>query len=186
MNLLFLFIYMVWFISEIALNRIFKSGDNDMKNMDKGSIYLLWGLIIVGNFLAVMASINFPQAISLNSFAAYSGLFLIVLGVSLRLWVITTLGKHFTVTVTIRENHTLKTDGIYKFIRHPSYAASLLSFIGFGFSLNNWYSVLIAFGFVFIAFQQRIRIEENTLIAHFGKEYLTYMKTSRKLIPFIY
>jgi isoprenylcysteine carboxyl methyltransferase (ICMT) family protein YpbQ len=38
----------------------------------------------------------------------------------LRLAIIATLGQFFTVEVTIKQNHKLKKDGFYKYLRHPS------------------------------------------------------------------
>jgi protein-S-isoprenylcysteine O-methyltransferase Ste14 len=71
-------------------------------------------------------------------------------------------------------------------IRHPSYTASLLSFIGFGLSLNNWYSLLIVVFAVVIVFLMRIRIEEKALTAQFGDEYLQYKKEAWGLLPFMH
>jgi len=114
------------------------------------------------------------------------GLAMIWLGVVLRLLVIRTLGPYFTVDVTIRENHRLKTDGFYKHLRHPSYTASLISFAGFGLALNNWLSFVVVFLPVLFVFVIRIRIEEQVLIEKFGSEYLDFQKSTNALIPFIY
>jgi len=97
-----------------------------------------------------------------------------------------TLGKYFTVDVTIRDDHKLKKDGFYKIIRHPSYSGSLVSFIGFGISLNNWISLTTVVILIMISFIYRIRIEEKVLIDQFGKEYLDYKKNTYRLIPWIY
>ncbi|NNG08695.1 MAG: isoprenylcysteine carboxylmethyltransferase family protein, partial [Arenibacter sp.] len=82
--------------------------------------------------------------------------------------------------------HQLKTNGYYKYIRHPSYTASLISFIGFGVSLNHWISVLLAGGLAFIAFAIRIQVEEKVLLSHFGSAYDSYKRKTRAIIPFIY
>ncbi|MGB5647443.1 MAG: isoprenylcysteine carboxylmethyltransferase family protein, partial [Muriicola sp.] len=86
----------------------------------------------------------------------------------------------------IKTDHLLKTDGYYKYVRHPSYTASLLSFIGFGVSLNHWFSVALAGGMALIAFIIRISIEEKALLSHFGEAYTDYRKKTKALIPFIY
>jgi len=46
--------------------------------------------------------------------------------------------------------------------------SSLLSFIGFGISLNNWFSLITIASLVTIAFLYRIKIEEKTLIEQIG------------------
>ena len=39
---------------------------------------------------------------------------------------------------------------------------------------------------VFIGFNYRIREEEKILLDGFGDEYREYIKTTKKLIPFVY
>ncbi|PZF71704.1 hypothetical protein DN068_16680 [Taibaiella soli] len=114
------------------------------------------------------------------------GLGVIILGMVLRFAVIRSLGRYFTVDVTIREGHQLKTDGIYRYLRHPSYAASLISFAGFGISLNNYLSLLMLVVLIGAAFFYRVKVEERALIEQFGDDYINYMKRSKRLIPFIF
>ena len=183
---LFYIVYIIWFFSEILINRLFRSKKTDKKNEDKGSLYLLWTIIIIGNFSAVYVSNKYIMPISNNYIIGYAGLALISLGILLRFYIIGTLGKFFTVVVTIKQNHKLKKDGFYKYVRHPSYFASILSFTGFGISLNNWISLIIIIVLVSSAFIIRINIEEKLLIGHFGSEYLEYKGKTKRLIPFIY
>jgi protein-S-isoprenylcysteine O-methyltransferase Ste14 len=88
--------------------------------------------------------------------------------------------------VTIRDNHQIKKDGLYKVIRHPAYSGSILSFIGFGISLNNWISLIIITILIVSAMLYRISIEEKLLIEHFGPDYLEYTKKTYRLVPWIY
>ena len=104
----------------------------------------------------------------------------------LRFISIRTLGKLFTVDVTIRTDHKLKKDGVYRRIRHPAYSGSLLSFIGFGLSLNNWLSLSFVTILITIAFLHRIKIEEKLLTDKFGADYLDYKRKTYRLIPWIY
>lgn len=92
----------------------------------------------------------------------------------LRFFAVFTLGKFFTVDVALRPDHKIKKNGLYKIIRHPSYTGSLLSFFGFGLSLNNWISLFIIIFLVFPSFLYRIKVEENLLLKHFGEEFLNY------------
>jgi protein-S-isoprenylcysteine O-methyltransferase Ste14 len=116
----------------------------------------------------------------------YFGLILITAGMLFRFISVWSLGRFFTVDVTIRTNHKLKKDGVYRIIRHPSYAASILSFIGFGISLNNWLSLLIISVPVTFAMLYRIKIEEKMLLNQFGAAYADYMKRTKRLIPWIF
>lgn len=186
MSTVFLTIYIIWFLSELALNRMVRATGSDKQDADKNSLRLIWLMIMIVMPLSVYIAMRFSFVISNNPVIAYIGLALTLLGVLLRLLIIKTLGKFFTVDVTIRQDHALKKDGFYSFLRHPSYFASLLSFIGFGLSLNNWVSLGLIATCMLIVFINRIRIEERVLIAYFGDEYISYRKKTKAIIPFIY
>jgi protein-S-isoprenylcysteine O-methyltransferase Ste14 len=186
MTLLFKIIWACWFLSEILLNRIFKTKDNREKGWDKNSLLLIWISITTSIALGVFATINFNVPISKTSFINYTGLVLIIVGITIRLIAIRTLGKFFTVNLNLAEDHRLIKNGLYKFIRHPSYTGSLLSFFGFGISLNNWPGLIIIFVPVLFSFIHRINIEEKLMSDQFGKEYEEYKKLTRRLVPFIY
>ncbi len=186
MNSIFIITYSIWFLSEILVNRLLGSKKTDKQNIDKGSLYLIWIIIFICIFSAVFISNKIYIPLLKDPNIKYFGIILIYLGIILRLATIKTLGKFFTVDVTIKENHRLKKDGFYKYLRHPSYTASLLSFIGFGISLNNLISLALIVILIFTAFSIRIRVEEKVLIEHFGSEYSDYKKNTKGIIPFIY
>jgi protein-S-isoprenylcysteine O-methyltransferase Ste14 len=185
MSLMFIILYTVWFLSEVILSLLLRSKNKGPKSKDNGTLKMLWILIFIAIFLAIFAS-NFNFPITENAAIYYVGLLFICVGVVLRFLVIIYLGKFFTVDVAIKENHKLKTDGFYKYVRHPSYSASLLSFIGFGLSFNNWISLLILVVIISTAFLIRIKTEEKVLINYFGDAYLNYINNTKKLIPFIF
>ena len=186
MSILFFITYAIWLFSEIWLSRSMKSDKNDVQDADKYTLRIIWITIAVCIFLSVRISFNLDHLISGNYSFQYGGLFLIWIGIVSRMLVIRSLGRFFTVDVTIRQGHQLKTDGFFRFVRHPSYLAALVSFFGFGLSLNNWFSLGIIFVPVFIAFLVRIRVEEKVLIKEFGSEYLNYKKRTSRIIPFVY
>jgi protein-S-isoprenylcysteine O-methyltransferase Ste14 len=183
---IFILVWSIWFISEILLNRFLRSGKNIKNDLDKGTIRIIWITIGIANSLGIIFAIFLSALICNNLIIPCVGLFLIVLGMILRFISIWTLGRFFTVDIAIRDDQTIKQDGIYRFIRHPSYSGSILSFVGFGISLNNWISLLVISIPVIIAMLNRIKIEERLLIDQFGGEYLDYMKKTDRLIPWIY
>ena len=46
MNLLFYSIYFLWFISEVLLNRLIRSGKSDKKAKDKNTEIYLWMAVV--------------------------------------------------------------------------------------------------------------------------------------------
>ncbi|WP_221391090.1 isoprenylcysteine carboxylmethyltransferase family protein [Dyadobacter sp. NIV53] len=186
MNLIFPITYMIWLLSEVILNRMLRSKSTDKQNADKNTLTIIWITVVAAITLAVFISMNIFVPILTNPVIQYIGLGIMYLGIILRIATVISLGRMFTVDVTIREDHKLKQDGIYRFLRHPSYFASLLTFVGFGISLNNWISLILVTISVIIVFQMRIRIEEIALIEQFGNEYLDYKRTVKGLIPFVW
>jgi protein-S-isoprenylcysteine O-methyltransferase Ste14 len=93
------------------------------------------------------------------------------------------LGRHWTISVGLREGHTLITTGIYKYLRHPMYAAHLVWAIGQILILHNWiagYSFIVA---IIPFYFYRKRKEEEMLIEEFGEEYLEYKQKTGALFP---
>lgn len=186
MSNIFTLTYLIWFVSEIVLNRMRRSVPSDKKNEDKNSMATIWITILMVIPLSIFIATYFHAPIFRNDRYDYVGLIVIGLGILIRFIAINSLGKFFTVDVTIRKHHQLKKDGLYKLVRHPSYSGSILSFVGFGISLNNWISLFVVTIAVFTAFMKRIRIEESVLQNQFGEEYTRYAKKTFRLIPWIY
>ena len=96
------------------------------------------------------------------------------------------LGRYWSVTLELRENHQLVTRGVYRRVRHPMYAALFLYSIGQVLVLPNWVvgpSYLVAFG---ILFALRIAAEERMMLETFGDEYAAYMARTKLLVPGIW
>jgi protein-S-isoprenylcysteine O-methyltransferase Ste14 len=182
----FVIIWSIWFISEILLNRLYRSKNNDKPNLDMGSLRIIWITIGLANSLGILSAVFIDLPISDYFLIPFIGLFIIAGGIILRFISVLSLGKFFTVDVTILKDHKIKKDGMYRLIRHPSYTGSLISFLGFGLSLSNLISLFIIIIPVFFAMIHRIKIEEKLLVDQFGIEYIDYMKKTYRLIPWIY
>jgi protein-S-isoprenylcysteine O-methyltransferase Ste14 len=176
----------VWILSEILLARL-KHSDARSAGLDRKSLRLLWITIILSICAAIILAMNRLGSILTGSYyIALTGLILILLGLTVRWTAILTLRKYFTVDVTILKGHQIIDTGIYRFIRHPSYTGSLISFLGLGLAMSNWLAVLVIFLPILAAFIYRIRIEEKSLLAFFGDRYMLYCLSAKRLIPYIY
>lgn len=186
LQILFTVSMAAWFLSEFLYKNMLKSAKSDKKDKDKSTLNILWLAIPFSIGASVILSYNTKLPIIKADWIMYVGELFIILGIVLRFIIIRSLGKYFTVDVTIREDHKIKKEGFYKYVRHPSYALSLLTSLGLGLYLNNWWSLLFAFIPPFLAFTYRIKVEEQALVEQFGDEYIEYRKSTKKLIPFIY
>lgn len=93
------------------------------------------------------------------------------------------LGKNWTPTLGIREDHQLVTDGVFKHVRHPMYAAHILWGIAAALMLHNW---IAGFAFLVIAVAQylsRVNAEEQMMLEQFGEQYESYMQRTGRIIP---
>jgi protein-S-isoprenylcysteine O-methyltransferase Ste14 len=106
-----------------------------------------------------------------------------IAGVGLRLWAMLVLGRFFTVTVTIQEDHRVVDSGPYRVLRHPSYTGLLVLFTGFGIGLDNWLSLLAMVALPLAGILLRIRAEERALSIALGERYTSYAARTDRLIP---
>ncbi len=123
---------------------------------------------------------------SAGPFVGWAGLALLAAGVAVRWSAVRALGKFFTGTVLIREDHRLLRAGLYGHVRHPAYTGSLLAHLGLGLSFSNWYSLALSFVPYAAAAAYRIRVEERALAEAFGDEYADYARTTKRLVPKVF
>jgi protein-S-isoprenylcysteine O-methyltransferase Ste14 len=93
------------------------------------------------------------------------------------------LGRNWSITLQVREEHRLVTDGVYARVRHPMYLALLLYSVGQWLVLPNWVAgpaYLVAFG---ILFAFRVVPEERMMEETFGAAYVDYARTTKRLVP---
>jgi protein-S-isoprenylcysteine O-methyltransferase Ste14 len=93
------------------------------------------------------------------------------------------LGKSWSVTLELRENHRLVTSGVYRFIRHPMYASFFLLAAAQGFLLNNWLAGWSAAVAVLLLYVVRVPAEEAMMLGSFGAEYRSYVERTGGLVP---
>jgi protein-S-isoprenylcysteine O-methyltransferase Ste14 len=115
----------------------------------------------------------------------WMGVVLFAVGGALRIWPVFVLGDRFSGLVAIQSGHTLVTEGVYGFIRHPSYLGLLVNSLGWGLAFRSGVGVLLT-GLLILPILARIHAEERLLRAQFGSEYDTYRSRTWRLIPWLY
>ena len=96
------------------------------------------------------------------------------------------LGRNWSVSLDVRERHTLVTDGVYRHVRHPMYTAFWLLAVAQALFLPNWIvgpAGIIGFGTLFFF---RVGREERMMLDAFGDDYRAYMARSARVIPWVY
>lgn len=190
MLIIYILAYAV-FAGFFVIERFVRRG-KDTKNMDRtkhdmGSttfISIVMGAAII--LLPVSPLLNWLGIGAIRSFwLSIIGLLFGITGLIIRYIAFTTLGRFFSRTLRETENHTLVTNGIYQYIRHPGYLSDLLIFIGIALAMSNLIPIVIIPVTFAPAYIYRIHVEEKMLIEIFGEQYRKYQQTSKRLIPFV-
>lgn len=97
-------------------------------------------------------------------------------------WLFSSIGSGITPTSATRQQHTLVTQGPYRWVRHPLYTIGSSIFVAFGMMSDNWF--IAALGILaFVAMAIRTPKEEANLIDKFGDEYREYMERTGAFLP---
>ncbi len=137
---------------------------------------------------AVYAITHFPRFADYPYVPALTYLGVLVDAASLWLFYRThhDLGKNWSVSLDLRERHTLVTTGVYARVRHPMYSAFWLMALAQLLLLPNWIAGpagLVGFGILFFG---RVGREEAMMMRAFGEDYRTYMRRTARVVPWIY
>lgn len=154
---------------------------------DRGSMGFLLTVqmmaLLIAYPVAFVRAWSFPTRAKLPLFVA--GVLMILFGSLLRRYCWRTLGRYFTGDVQARRDQPVIRSGPYKWVRHPSYTAGMMMFIGIGFALGNWVSLALLTVATIAAYGYRVMIEEKALLETIGEPYGTYMKERKRFIPYI-
>ena len=93
------------------------------------------------------------------------------------------LGRNWSVTLEIRDNHRLVTDGLYRYVRHPMYSSFWLWAIAQALLLPNWIAGLSGLLGVGLLYFGRVGAEEALMQKSFGEEYRVYAARTGRIIP---
>ena len=178
----------LWVLSELALSTRLRSSVTGATKKDKKSLYGMWIGFSAGPFVAGMLTAvrSTRMSAGIRPYAFWGGIALILIGLGIRWIAIATLKRFFTVDVAIASDHKVIQHGVYRIVRHPSYAGSLLCSIGLGLAFVNWLSFVAVLLFALAGLAYRISVEEDALTSALGDEYRQYAARTKRLIPGVY
>ena len=180
-------LYCAWLASEIYIAIATRTRGGVGKVSDRGTMLLLWIVIFASITVGVWISESQGSNLPAGAHWLKPVSFLVLLaGLVLRWAAVLGLGKAFSANVAIQTTQTVKKDGLYRWMRHPSYTGILLCLLAVGLHTRNWISLLVIVIPCTAAFLYRIHVEEIVLRNHFGQEYIDYSSHTKRLIPGIY
>jgi len=108
-----------------------------------------------------------------------------IVSVWIGLAAVRTLGRQWSYTARLVENHKLVTEGPYNVVRHPIYTAMFGKLLATNFAFGHWIGLPVAGGIFVAGTLIRIRSEERLLREAFGTEYESYARRVPSFIPFV-
>ncbi|CAN5664720.1 hypothetical protein BH11BAC1_BH11BAC1_00120 [soil metagenome] len=156
----------------------------EKKSTDRNTIWLILIGSGVGQITSLIEWAYFSDKIIIGW--TIIGASLLIVGTFFRLYAIHVLGKYFSSTVQIKEEHKVISIGPYKYLRHPSYTGAYIAMVGSAVFLHSIIGILIfGIGMLFV-YRLRINTEEETLTNQFKQEYLNYSKHTYKMFPLVW
>jgi protein-S-isoprenylcysteine O-methyltransferase len=185
---------LVFFSSEVLLTLTRRSRSKTGTKQDKSTLGMIWVVIalsIAAGIFVSRSSFLWDKGVWMFELppgpaVAVAAMVLFATGLFLRWWAIVTLGRFFTVDVTIERDHELVERGPFRWVRHPSYTGVLLAFLGWALTLWNWVAMAVVLVPIFVAFVRRMNVEEDALSRALGDRYRNYMRRTKRLIPGVY
>jgi protein-S-isoprenylcysteine O-methyltransferase Ste14 len=112
--------------------------------------------------------------LELGSFIVWPGLGIVLISIF-------KLGQSLTASPIPKDDSQLKTDGLYKWIRHPIYTGLILTTLGIALEVGS-VSKLFFVGGLIVLFNYKAKWEETFLLKRYP-EYRTYMSKTGRFVP---
>ncbi|MDH3458564.1 MAG: isoprenylcysteine carboxylmethyltransferase family protein [Gemmatimonadota bacterium] len=183
--LLFWTVFLWAFWPEFAIVRRAQrtQGASDSKSLQV--ILLGQSVAFVASFpLGWVSALQFAPAHRAAAF--YAGVATLVAGSLLRRHCWRMLGSSFTGDVRAHAGQEVVSRGAYRILRHPSYTAGIMLNTGVGIALGSWASAALLAVASVAVYMYRMAVEERMLLAAIGEPYRQFMRTRKRLIPFVY
>jgi protein-S-isoprenylcysteine O-methyltransferase Ste14 len=187
MNIVWWILYSAWVTGEVLVLVRTRTRADEGTVQDRGSLRTLWCVIVTTITFGMWIAPRFhPRLFSSSQQRLSTAILFLVIGLVLRWIAIATLGRAFSANVAILEEQAIIRDGMYRWVRHPSYTGLLLIFAGIGAYTGTWAGLAIVCIPGTAALLYRIHVEEIALREAFGPLYVEYARETKRLIPWVY
>jgi len=108
------------------------------------------------------------------------------IGVCICYWAYLTLGKFYTFTIGIRNEHKLVITGPYRYFIHPGYIGQYMVIFG-SLMFYNVYIIptIVLLAYMMYIYTRRINAEERMLTEQFGDSYKMFMSERWRFFPLL-
>jgi len=174
-----------------VVSMLVAAGRRPAREVGAGARYIRWPILLAATVLFLGAGVALwrPLPIDLASpwrlAALLLGMFVFLLGLSLYLWGLVTLGRMFAPSsgfgVRLQAERRLVTGGPFRLVRHPMYLAVILTFSGGLLVYRTWTMLIFAVGMFGLVV--RARREEALLLAEFGDAWSAWARDVPAWVP---
>jgi protein-S-isoprenylcysteine O-methyltransferase Ste14 len=143
--------------------------------------------LIVGGVLIAWRRMPWPllaQRVWPVTFTSYCiGIALLAGGLLFSVWARVHIGRNWSGSVTVKEDHELIRSGPYALVRHPIYTGILLALIG-TVLISGTPRALLGLLIIIVSLVRKMDVEETFMRATFPGRYERYCAEVPALIPF--
>jgi protein-S-isoprenylcysteine O-methyltransferase Ste14 len=172
-----------FFAVEAVLRKPGAASSLDTSSADRGTTRMIVSAYALATQLPLIS--GRVRVLRLPGAAGPIGVALQAAGIALRGWSMHTLGTFYTRTLRTEDDQHVVDTGAYRFVRHPGYAGSLLTWAGLGLASRSMPVIVAVAALLGRAYQRRIGAEEELLRGELPG-YAEYCRSTKRLIPFVW
>ena len=172
--------FIVWVVASLSTKRSVNRETAAQRFRYVIPILIGWYLLFRGYRLSPFNIRIIPQ----NDAVLFISSILCVCGLGFCLWSRAILGRNWSGTVTLKEDHELIVRGPYQIVRHPIYTGLLTMLLATAMQQGH-IAGLIGLILVFISFWIKLLGEEELMRKQFPDQYADYGQRVKRIIPFL-
>jgi protein-S-isoprenylcysteine O-methyltransferase Ste14 len=172
---------LIWLLAAVSTKRsIYR---------ESGARRLRYWILLVLAFLLLTRGHRLPYPFNIRIISATETVqwmagILCIAGLVFCVWARATLGRNWSGTITLKEEHELIERGPYRFVRHPIYTGMLAMFLATAITFGHL-GGLVAVMLAFASFWIKLSEEEKLMRQQFPDQYRSYQHRVKRIIPFV-
>jgi protein-S-isoprenylcysteine O-methyltransferase Ste14 len=155
------------------------SEDGCVTNKLKGQVLVVAQFVL----LALLVALPHAQLWLVSEEVGNTAVIILMIGLSITLFGIVSLGNSLTATPVPKESAILRTSGMYAIVRHPIYLGLILVAFGLVIPSGSGFTILVFVLFLGLL-SYKARFEEKLLLAKYP-EYADYAARVGRLFPLV-
>lgn len=139
----------------------------------------IWILPLINSFTSWLSAFD----ISLPTWSVWTGIFLFIVSLIIRITAQLTLARSWSFTLETSEKHQFIQHGIYSLTRHPIYISLIFWAIAQLVLLQNYIAGFGGMVAVALIWLIRVPREEKLMLEVFGRDYEYYIERTGRFFP---